>query len=89
MYVEAFQGGQFGYGAAIAVVMLILLIPIMVFNIRRFRSGDPGMTTQAAEPSARSATLTGRIVGSSEDARSTSRWSSSRWSGWCRPSACW
>ncbi len=38
MYQEAFPSGQFGYGAAIAIVMLLLLIPIMIFNIRRFRA---------------------------------------------------
>jgi alpha-glucoside transport system permease protein len=38
MYQEAFPRGQFGYGAAIAVVMLLLLIPVMVYNIRRFRA---------------------------------------------------
>jgi len=38
MYQEAFPSGRFGYGAAIAIVMLLLLIPIMLFNIRRFRA---------------------------------------------------
>jgi alpha-glucoside transport system permease protein len=38
MYQEAFPQGQFGYGAAIATVMLIVLIPVMIFNIRRFRA---------------------------------------------------
>jgi alpha-glucoside transport system permease protein len=38
MYDETFQGGKGGYGAAIAVVMLLLIIPIMAFNIKRFRS---------------------------------------------------
>ena len=38
MYQEAFPSGQFGYGAAIAVVMLLLLVPVMIFNIRRFRA---------------------------------------------------
>ncbi len=38
MYQEAFPGGQYGKGAAVAVIMLIILIPIMIFNIRRFRS---------------------------------------------------
>jgi alpha-glucoside transport system permease protein len=38
MYDETFTNGEGGYGAAIAVVMLLLIIPIMVFNIRRFRS---------------------------------------------------
>jgi alpha-glucoside transport system permease protein len=38
MYQEAFPQGQFGYGAAIAVVMLLLLIPVMIFNVRRFRA---------------------------------------------------
>jgi alpha-glucoside transport system permease protein len=38
MYQESIPGGQFGRGAAIAVIMLLLLIPIMIYNIRRFRS---------------------------------------------------
>jgi alpha-glucoside transport system permease protein len=38
MYDQTFQGGKGGYGSAIAVVMLLLIIPIMVFNIKRFRS---------------------------------------------------
>ena len=38
MYQEAFPQGQFGYGAAIAMVMLLMLIPVMIFNIRRFRA---------------------------------------------------
>jgi alpha-glucoside transport system permease protein len=35
---ETFANANAGYGAAIAVVMLLLIIPIMAFNIRRFRS---------------------------------------------------
>jgi alpha-glucoside transport system permease protein len=38
MYQESIPGGQFGKGSAITVVMLILLLPIMIYNIRRFRS---------------------------------------------------
>jgi len=38
MYQEAFPQGQFGYGAAIAVVMLLLLVPVLIFNVRRFRA---------------------------------------------------
>ena len=38
MYYESIPGGQFGRGAAITVVMLLLLIPIMIYNVRRFRS---------------------------------------------------
>jgi alpha-glucoside transport system permease protein len=38
MYTETFIGGNGGYGAAVAVVMLLLIIPIMFFNIRRFRT---------------------------------------------------
>jgi alpha-glucoside transport system permease protein len=37
-YVETFENGQGGYGAAVAVVMLVLIIPVMLLNIRRFRS---------------------------------------------------
>lgn len=38
MYQQAFEAGQYGFGSAVAVVMLLLLIPIMVFNVRRFRA---------------------------------------------------
>ncbi len=38
MYQDSIPGGQFGRGAAIAVVMLLLLIPVMAYNVRRFRS---------------------------------------------------
>lgn len=38
MYQEAFPGGLYGKGAAVAVIMLLLLIPIMGINIRRFRA---------------------------------------------------
>jgi alpha-glucoside transport system permease protein len=39
-YQEALSSGRFGYGAAVAVIMLVILIPVMVFNVRRFRSED-------------------------------------------------
>lgn len=38
MYQESIPGGQYGKGAAISVVMLLLLVPIMIYNVRRFRS---------------------------------------------------
>jgi alpha-glucoside transport system permease protein len=38
MFDELFQNGEGGYAAAIAVVMLILVLPLMVWNISRFRS---------------------------------------------------
>jgi alpha-glucoside transport system permease protein len=37
-FVETFENGKGGYGAAVAVIMLILIIPIMLWQIRRFRS---------------------------------------------------
>jgi alpha-glucoside transport system permease protein len=36
--VDEFGNGEGGYAAAIAVVMMLLIIPIIAFNIRRFRS---------------------------------------------------
>ncbi|HEX9351158.1 MAG TPA: sugar ABC transporter permease [Gaiellaceae bacterium] len=38
MFDQVFQNGEAGYGAAIAVVMLLLIIPLMVWNISRFRT---------------------------------------------------
>jgi alpha-glucoside transport system permease protein len=38
MFDEVFLNGEGGYGSAIAVVMLLLIIPLMVWNISRFRS---------------------------------------------------
>ena len=40
MFQQAFEAGQYGYGSAVAVVMLVLLVPIMLFNVRRFRTGS-------------------------------------------------
>jgi alpha-glucoside transport system permease protein len=40
MYQESLASGRYGYGAAVAVIMLAILIPVMVFNVRRFRSED-------------------------------------------------
>src|SRR6266480_7095447 len=40
MYQQAFTAGQFGYGSAVAVVMLVLLVPILIFNVRRFRTSS-------------------------------------------------
>src|SRR5918993_1277763 len=37
-YVETFENGLGGYGASVAVVMLLLIIPVMIWQIRRFRS---------------------------------------------------
>src|SRR5256886_5910824 len=39
MFQQAFEAGQYGFGAAVAVILLVLLIPIMIFNVRRFRTG--------------------------------------------------
>jgi alpha-glucoside transport system permease protein len=39
-YKQDFSSGQFGKAAAVAVIMLIVLIPVMIFNVRRFRSGS-------------------------------------------------
>jgi alpha-glucoside transport system permease protein len=38
MYQEAIPARNFDYGAAIAVIMLLILLPVMAFNVRRFRS---------------------------------------------------
>ena len=38
MYRDGFQGGLFGYSSAIAILMVLLLIPVMIFNVRRFRA---------------------------------------------------
>lgn len=35
---QQFSARNFDYSATVAVVMLIILIPVMIFNIRRFRS---------------------------------------------------
>ncbi len=36
-YIETFQNGKLGYGSAIAVIMMILVLPIIVYNLREFR----------------------------------------------------
>jgi alpha-glucoside transport system permease protein len=36
-YIETFQNGKLGYGSAIAVIMMILVLPIIIYNLREFR----------------------------------------------------
>lgn len=36
-YIETFQNGKLGYGSAIAVIMMILVLPIIIYNLRQFR----------------------------------------------------
>jgi alpha-glucoside transport system permease protein len=38
MYEETFSNGKPGYGASVAVIMLVLLLPVMILTVRRFRS---------------------------------------------------
>jgi alpha-glucoside transport system permease protein len=38
MYEETFHNGRPGYGAAVAAIMLVLIAPIMILNVRRFRT---------------------------------------------------
>src|SRR5713101_3921011 len=38
MYEETFHNGRPGYGAAVAVIMLVLIAPVIVLNVRRFLS---------------------------------------------------
>jgi len=40
MYAEMFKFGQYGRASAIAVVLLLAIIPIMFFNISRFRAQE-------------------------------------------------
>jgi alpha-glucoside transport system permease protein len=41
MYIETFQNFNPNYGSAIAVILLIAVIPIMAINIRRFQAEGP------------------------------------------------
>ncbi len=36
-YVETFLNGRAGYGSAIAVLMMLTIVPIMIYNVWRFR----------------------------------------------------
>ena len=40
MYRSAFTGRQYGLGSVIAVLIFLLVIPIMILNIRRFRRDE-------------------------------------------------
>jgi alpha-glucoside transport system permease protein len=42
MYNETFQNLKPGYGSAVAVIMLILVMPFVVINIRRYRAEEAG-----------------------------------------------
>lgn len=36
-YIETFANGKGGYGSAIAVIMMLLVLPILIANVRQFR----------------------------------------------------
>jgi alpha-glucoside transport system permease protein len=40
MYKEMFNFNNFGRASAIAVVLLAAIVPVMLFNIRRFREQE-------------------------------------------------
>ena len=40
MYKEMFNFRDFGHASAIAVVLLVAIVPVMIFNIRRFRQQE-------------------------------------------------
>jgi alpha-glucoside transport system permease protein len=35
-----FVRGDFGKGAAVAVVLFVAIIPVMIYNVRRFREQE-------------------------------------------------
>src|SRR6185437_1140303 len=41
-YKESFVVGDFGVGSALAVVLLLAVVPVMVLTVRRFDTGEPG-----------------------------------------------
>jgi alpha-glucoside transport system permease protein len=40
MYKEMFINNQFGRASAVAVILLLAIVPFMVLNIRRFREQE-------------------------------------------------
>jgi alpha-glucoside transport system permease protein len=40
MFSEMFTRRDYGMAAAVAVILLALIVPIMLFNIRRFREQE-------------------------------------------------
>jgi alpha-glucoside transport system permease protein len=39
-YRQAFTAGNKGFGSAIAIVLLIAVIPVMIYNLRQFREQE-------------------------------------------------
>lgn len=39
-YRQSFTNGNFGFGSAIAIVLLIAVIPVMIYNLRQFREQE-------------------------------------------------
>ena len=40
MYKELFANGQPGRASAVAIILLVLIVPVMLINIRRFREQE-------------------------------------------------
>ena len=79
MYKELFNNNQQGRAAAIAVILLIAIIPVMIINIRRFRAagGDPMTAGRGTgrRRSRRRSQATPIRGDDSAGSRSTCRWS--------------
>ena len=39
-YRQYFSNRNFGFGSAIAVILLVAVIPVMIYNLRRFREQE-------------------------------------------------
>jgi alpha-glucoside transport system permease protein len=39
-YRQSFTARNAGYGSAIAIILLIAVIPVMIYNLRRFREQE-------------------------------------------------
>jgi alpha-glucoside transport system permease protein len=40
MFVQMFRFGHFGRGSAIAIILMLAVVPVMIINVRRFRSEE-------------------------------------------------
>jgi alpha-glucoside transport system permease protein len=40
MYTWLFTNGNFGRGSVLAIILMITVIPVMAFNIRRFQAQE-------------------------------------------------
>src|SRR5438309_8883181 len=52
MYAELYSAGNYANASALAVILLLAVVPVLIFNLRQFRAVGQAMSVATAAPPA-------------------------------------